>query len=173
MSGVIFKIIAIGDIAVGKTSIVTRYVDDKFDPKYQATIGVAHALKRLVINKQMITLSIWDTGGQEVFDYIRTHYFAGANGALIVYDVTRNASFNHLDRWFNDVYKNCGDIPVILVGNKIDLTDELVISAEQGEQYAHQKDVTFYETSAKTGENIVDVMEELAKTIFSEKNTIV
>lgn len=170
MSGVIFKIIAIGDIAVGKTSIVTRYVDDKFDPKYQATIGVAHALKRLVVNKQMITLSIWDTGGQEVFDYIRNHYFTGSNGALIVYDVTRKTSFDHLDRWFNDLYKNCGgDIPIILVGNKTDLIDERVISTEQGKQYARQKDVTFYETSAKTGENIVDVMEELAKTIFSEK----
>jgi small GTP-binding protein len=170
MSHVILKIIALGDMAVGKTSVAMRYVHNKFDPKYKATIGVSHALKKLAIDNKPITMSIWDTGGQEMFDFIRPHYFIGSDGGLIVYDVTQKSSFDRLDRWFDELYKYCKEnISVILVGNKTDLVDERVISTEQGEQYAQHRGVTFYETSAKTGENVVDVMEELCNLILSKR----
>jgi small GTP-binding protein len=169
MSEFVFKVVAIGDGGVGKTSIAMRYVYDKFDTKYKATIGVSYAVKKLVSRDKKITLSILDTGGQEMFDYIRPFYYKGASGALIVYDVTRKSSFDNLDRWFNNLYKQCGEIPVILVGNKTDLVDERVISTEDGTDYAQQRGVTFYETSAKTGHNVFDVMKELAKEILLDK----
>jgi len=169
MSEFVFKVVAIGDGGVGKTSIAMRYVYDKFDPKYKATIGVAYAVKKLVSGDNKITLSILDTGGQEMFDYIRPFYYKGASGGLIVYDVTRKTSFDNLDRWFNNLYSQCEEIPVILVGNKTDLIDKIVVSTEEGTDYASQKGVTFYETSAKTGENVFDVMKELAKVILLDK----
>ena len=172
MSEFVFKVVAIGDGGVGKTSIAMRYVYDKFDPKYKATIGVAYAVKKLVSGDNKITLSILDTGGQEMFDYIRPFYYKGASGGLIVYDVTRKTSFDNLDRWFNNLYSQCGEIPVILVGNKTDLIDERVVSTEEGTDYASQKGVTFYETSAKTGENVFDVMKELAKVILLDKEKV-
>lgn len=172
MSKLILKAIVVGDMAVGKTSIAMRYVHNKFDPKYKGTIGVDHAIKKLAINDKQITMSIWDTGGQEMFDYIRPFYYKGASGALIVYDITRKKSFENLEKWFDNLYSQCGEIPVILVGNKIDLIDERVISTEEGSDYAMQKGVIFYETSAKTGEKVVDVMNELAKVILQEKEKV-
>jgi small GTP-binding protein len=162
----IFKAIAIGDGAVGKTSIVRRYVHDQFDPKYKKTIGVAHAVKRLDIEDTRVALTIWDTGGQELFNVVRPQYYRGSHGALVVYDVTSKESFSSLDKWFQDLYDQCGKIPIILIGNKIDLIEKRVILSEEGERYALKKGVTFYETSAKTGKNVVDVMEELANLIF-------
>jgi small GTP-binding protein len=167
VSGQVLKIIAIGDMAVGKTSITMRFVKDKFSDNYQATIGVTHALKKLFINDKEITLSIWDTGGQEMFDFIRPHYYMGADGGLIVYDVTKTESFANIEQWFTELYNNCGEIPIILIGNKIDLNEDRVISTEEGEQYSQQKGIKLYETSAKTGENVPDVMEELAKLILA------
>lgn len=169
MEGHILKIIAIGDMAVGKTSITMRYVQNKFSDTYKATIGVSHALKKFSIRDKEITLSIWDTGGQEMFDFIRPYYFTGAEGGLIVYDVTKKESFANLEKWFSELYNNCREIKIILVGNKIDLMNERVISTEEGERYAHEKGVMFYETSAKTGENIIDIMEELAKLILLKR----
>ena len=166
MKQYIFKAIVIGDGGVGKTSIIRRYVHEEFDPKYKKTIGVAHAVKRLTIEDTEVTLTIWDTGGQELFDCIRPQYYRGANGALIIYDVTNKESFDHLDKWFNDLREQCGKIPIILVANKIDLINEKVIPLEEGERYALKHDIIFYETSAKTGENVVDIMEELGKMLL-------
>ncbi|MFX1465779.1 MAG: Rab family GTPase [Promethearchaeota archaeon] len=169
MAQFIFKIIAIGDGTVGKTSIIRRYVHKEFDPKYVKTIGVAHALQRVFIGDDEVTLTIWDTGGQELFDCVRPQYYRGASGGLIIYDVTNKESFDHLDKWFNDINNQCGGISLIVIGNKIDLEADRVISTEEGEQYAFQKGVKFFETSAKTGTNVIDVMEELAKLIFLER----
>jgi small GTP-binding protein len=166
----IFKIIAVGDGTAGKTSIIRRYVHEEYDSKYIKTIGVSHALKRLCIDDNDITMTIWDTGGQELFDCIRPQYYRGAHGVLIIYDVTSQESFDHLDKWLNELDNSCGNIPKIIIGNKIDLTDKRVIPPEVGEKYAHQNFVSYSETSAKTGENVAEVMEELAKLILSRSN---
>ena len=166
MKQFIFKAIVIGDGGVGKTSILRRYVHEQFDPQYKKTIGVAHAVKRVNIEDREITLTIWDTGGQELFDCIRPQYYRGANGAIIVFDVTNKESFDHLDKWFNDLQAQCGKIPIILVANKIDLIEKQVIPLEEGERYALKNDLTFFATSAKTGENVVDIMKELAEMLL-------
>ncbi|MFX1465777.1 MAG: Rab family GTPase [Promethearchaeota archaeon] len=166
----IFKIIAVGDGTAGKTSLIRRYVHEEFDSKYIKTIGVSHALKRLCLNDTEITMTIWDTGGQELFNCIRPQYYRGAHGVLCVFDTTNQESFDHLDKWLAELDFNCGNVPKIIIGNKIDLTDERVISTEAGEKYALQNFVSYSETSAKTGENVAEVMEELAKLIISRSN---
>ena len=166
MTHYIFKVIVIGDGKVGKTSIIRRYVHEQFDPKYKKTIGVAHAVKRLSINESEVTLTLWDTGGQELFDCVRPQYYRGSNGVLVVYDVTNQESFDHLDKWIKDLSDQCGKIPIILVANKIDLTNKNVIPREEGERYALKKSLTFYETSAKTGKMVIDVLEELARLML-------
>ncbi len=169
MTHYIFKVIVVGDGSVGKTSVIRRYVHEEFNSKYKKTIGVAHAVQRLLIDDSEATLTIWDTGGQELFDCIRPQYYRGADGALIIYDVTNKESFDHLDKWFSDLDAQCGKLPVILVANKIDLVENSVIPREEGERYALKEGLMFFETSAKTGEHVVDVMEELAKLILSER----
>jgi small GTP-binding protein len=165
----ILKIIAIGDGRVGKTSILRRYVHEEFDPKYVKTIGVSHAVKRVVIDDTEVTMTIWDTGGQELFDVVRPQYYRGAHGVLVIFDITNQESFEHLEKWFNELDKSCGEVPKIILGNKIDLKDERCISSEAGEHAALQRGVKYFETSAKTGEHVIDVMEELAKLILSKK----
>ncbi|WP_287582953.1 Rab family GTPase [Candidatus Borrarchaeum sp.] len=166
MAHYIFKVIVVGDGSVGKTSIIRRYVHEKFDPYYKKTIGVAHAVKRINIKDTQVTLTLWDTGGQELFDCVRPQYYRGANGVLVVYDVTNKESFDHLDKWLNDISDQCEEIPIILVANKIDLTNKNIIPREEGERYALKKSLTFYETSAKTGKMVVDVLKELARLML-------
>lgn len=172
LSELIFKIIVAGDSEVGKTGITTRYTHGKFNSKYKTTIGVAYALKKLVIEDKKINKIIWDINGHKMFANIRPLYYKGAHGALVVYDVTKKESFIHLEKWFNELYKHCGTIPIILVGNKIDLIKERVILPEEGERYARQKSIKYYEASAKTDENVIDVMEELAKLILLEGKSL-
>ena len=169
VSQFIFKIIAVGDGTVGKTSTVRRFVHEQFDSKYVKTIGVAHAVKRVLIDDNAVTMTLWDTGGQELFNCVRPQYYRGANGVLIIFDVTNKESFDHLEKWLNELEGYCGNIPKIILGNKIDLIDERVIPLEAGEQFALMNSVSYFETSAKTGENVFDVMEELAKLILSKR----
>ncbi|MFX1521299.1 MAG: Rab family GTPase [Promethearchaeota archaeon] len=172
ISQFIFKIIAVGDGGVGKTSTIRRFVHEAFDSKYIKTVGVAHAVKRVTINDNEIIMTIWDTGGQELFDCVRPQYYRGAHGVLVIYDVTNQESFDHIDKWFDELDKNCGEIPKIILGNKIDLKNERIVSSEAGEQAALQRGVKQFETSAKTGEHVVDVMEELARLILSKRKKV-
>ena len=162
-----FKTIVIGDTMVGKTSLIRRYVERKFDKTYIITMGVDITNKRVKIGDRNVNLILWDIGGQEKFDAIRKIYFRGANGALIVYDVTNYRSFVNVRKWFEELMKYTRDIPFILVGNKIDLKDERVVKSEEGAQLSEQLGCPFYETSAKTGENVDKIFYELAKLMLS------
>ena len=99
-------------------------------------------------------MHIWDTGGQERFTNIRSHYFQGARGALIVYDITSARSFWNIKKWFQEVKKHREDIPMILIGNKLDLEQLRMISSDEGETMAKEIGSQFFEASAKTGENV-------------------
>jgi len=99
-------------------------------------------------------LFIWDTGGQERFTNIRSHYFNGARGALIVYDITNKRSFDNVKKWYQEVKKYCEGIPIILVGNKSDLEQVRMIPSKDGEKIAKKLGCPFFEASAKTGENV-------------------
>ena len=148
-----FKMIFLGDQGTGKSSILNRFVNDKFDPNYQATIGLDFNSKNVKIDNQDVRLLLYDTAGQEKFRSLIPMYTRDAQIIILVYDVTRKESFTHLTDWINgltNVKKE--DVIFVLVPNKIDL-DSREVTKEEGEKYAADNNIPiFEEVSAKTGD---------------------
>lgn len=165
----VFKVIAVGDGSVGKTSITIRFCEGKFSQEYLMTIGANFGVKQNTVSfgeeNKDIKLQIWDTGGQERFSPIRELYYKGALGALVVFDVTNRESFDHVPNWFREVRKNVSNIPLTLIGNKIDIPNR-VVSYDEGMLMARRCAAPYRETSAKTGERIDDVFLELSYRIL-------
>lgn len=146
--------IIVGDGSVGKTALSLRCTTKVFVENYKVTIGVDFRIKRYTIEGIQSRFFIWDTGGQERFTNIRSQYFKGARGALIVYDITNKRSFKNVKKWYQEIKKHSEGIPVILVGNKADLKQSRKIPSKDGEKIAKEIDCPFFEASAKTGENV-------------------
>ncbi|MFX0067801.1 MAG: Rab family GTPase [Promethearchaeota archaeon] len=159
----LFKTIVVGDGAVGKTSLTTRFSEENFSDEYKLTVGVSFAIKTIDVDGLQVKLQIWDTGGQERFSGLRSLYYKGAKGCLLVYDVTRRETFEHLEKWFNEVVAQCSIIPMILVANKVDMTNSRIIGREEGEKLAYDRGIPYYESSAKFGVNVVDCFSMLAR----------
>ncbi|HUT80026.1 MAG TPA: Rab family GTPase [Candidatus Bathyarchaeia archaeon] len=152
----IFKVLLIGEAAVGKTSLTLKFVHGKFKSDYLLTVGMEPYSKYLKIGNDLATLSIWDIAGQQRFDVFRTMFFRGAKAALLVFDLTRPATLSKLDDWHEDLIKNAGeDVIKILVGNKNDLEDLRSVPKKEALAFAKKiKALAYIETSAKTGENV-------------------
>lgn len=165
---IIVKMNSIGSYSVGKTSLIRRYAEGKFASDYLPTLGVDVTVKRITVDNEKIRLVLMDTAGQEQFGRLRNTYYQGSLGCIAVYDVTRAESFEDLDRWINDYRKvTSKDVSVIVIGNKIDLTDLRIISTEEGKKYAKKNGFPFYESSAKTGgEEIPEMYEKLVRMIL-------
>jgi small GTP-binding protein len=165
----VFKVIAVGDGSVGKTSITIRFCEGKFSQEYLMTIGANFGVKQNTVSfgeeDKDIKLQIWDTGGQERFSPIRELYYKGALGAVVVFDVTGVESFDHVPNWFAEIRKNVSNIPITLVGNKIDLPNR-VISCEEGVQMGRKCAAPYRETSARTGDCVDEVFLELSYRIL-------
>lgn len=164
-----FKIVTIGNPAVGKTSLVLRYTKNTFSEQYIVSLGVNFLSKIIHINNEAIQLQIWDTGGQERFKVLRLTYYRGADGGILVYDVTNEESFDKVDEYYHELREICGNIPLILLGNKIDLEDKRVVSTEKGKAKAEELGLLFFETSAKENINVAKAFEELAKLVFERQ----
>ena len=161
-----YKIIFLGDQSVGKSSILNRFYQDKFEPDYQATIGLDFHSKNTEINGENIRLLLYDTAGQEKFKSLIPVYIRDANIILVVYDITIKDSFTHTEHWVNqtkDLKRE--DAIFVLIGNKIDLEDRRTVSTKEGEDYATEKGFIFHEVSAKTGEGIENLF---SNKIFPE-----
>ena len=155
-----YKIIFLGDQSVGKSSILNRFYQDKFEPDYQATIGLDFHSKNTEINGESIRLLLYDTAGQEKFKSLIPMYIRDANIILVVYDITVKDSFTHTEHWVNETKDlKREDAIFVLIGNKIDLEDKRVVSQKEGEDFATEKGFIFYEVSAKTGEGIEDLFQ--------------
>jgi len=146
------KIIVVGDPSVGKSSLIRRHADDTFEETYAPTIGTDFILKVVTLEDMEITATIWDIGGHESFVSVRHIYYEGADGAVVVYDASREETFKNIRKWYDDITKTVGIIPTLLLGNKIDLDRR--VKKEAGEKLALELHAIFYETSAKTGENV-------------------
>jgi len=159
----LFKSIVVGDGAVGKTTATIRYATGTFADSYKMTIGVDFRVKVITLEGKKIKLQIWDTGGQERFANVRPLYYRGASGAIIMFDITSRDSFLNLPKWFDEVVKYCGRVPWIIVGNKLDLEEQLRrVYVDEGESYARQMNAEYYECSAKDGRNIETIFRNIA-----------
>ncbi|MGQ4832871.1 MAG: Rab family GTPase [Candidatus Asgardarchaeia archaeon] len=162
------KAIIIGDAMVGKTSLINRFVEKSFNPAYIATIGVSVSLETLSIDEVPINLFIWDIAGQERFHLIRQIYYKGASVAAVVYDITNPTSFRNVTKWIDEMKRYSGDIPFIIVGNKIDLAQYRKVKTEEGQKIAEEYSVPYIETSALTGKNVANMFYLLAKASYKK-----
>lgn len=150
-----FKFIVIGDTGVGKTSLIGRLIDNRFDPSHEFTVGVEYACKTIAINGKVIKLQIWDTAGQEEFKAITRSYYRSSAAALVVFDITRRDSFRNCVRWVEDVKSNSNkDVILVLVGNKADLAQERMVARNDALKLARDYEMLYIETSAKSQENV-------------------
>ena len=159
----IFKIVVVGDAAVGKTSLMFRFVHGSFKKDYKMTIGVNFATKLVDLDGVKVKLSIWDTAGQERFHFLLPSYYDGSSGGLVVFDVTRRDSFLNLPKWLEQIRSKTGNIPLLILGNKADLEDLRAVTNEEAKQFAQQNGVVYSETSAKDGANVDDVFAALTQ----------
>ena len=164
------QLLIIGDSMVGKTSILSKYSSKTFNENYLATVGLDFFTKDEIINDKMIRIKIWDTAGQERYKALTRCFFQKAQGVIIVFDVTNQKTFSDLQYWIESMnshlYDDIDSIPVIIIGNKIDLPKRIV-TKEIAEQYAKEKNFNYYENSAKTGEGIDNAIKELARKVIN------
>ena len=169
------KIIVVGDSGVGKTNLINRFASDKFDTNSKATIGVEFVYKTLKINKEVIKVEVWDTAGQERYRAITSSYYKGAKGAIIVYDITNEDSFNNVESWMNEVTKKGKtDMQFLLVGNKKDLINDRKVTEQKGIDKAKELNMNLFEASALEKTNVNEAFNYLVKEIYlnirKEKN---
>jgi Ras-related protein Rab-8A len=165
-----FKLILGGDGGVGKTSMVMRFVHNEFEENYKATIGTNIMKKECEFNdlNTKVRFVIWDLAGQSQFARVRKTYLQNAEVGLLVFDVTNKASFKNIKKWYKEILDGSKGITLILVGNKIDLIDQRVVSKEEGESLANELNLSYFETSAKEGSGVLDTFKMLALQIIEK-----
>ena len=168
----IFKVIVIGDPAVGKTSLLTKFATNKFEEKYLPTVGVNIIKEQIELkdNNATINLMFWDVAGQPQFYMLHRPYFNGADGMILVFDITRSSTFSNINNWYNSAVKyGLSGIPRILIGNKVDLKDERKIILPMAEHLSEKLSAPYFETSALTGETVKEVFQKIAELVFEYK----
>jgi len=164
-----YKLVFLGDEAVGKTSIITRFMYDTFDNSYKVTIGIDFVSKTMYLEDRIVRLQLWDTAGQERFRSLIPSYIRDSSIAIVVYDITSRQSFLNTDQWIDDVRTERGtDVVIMLVGNKTDLDEKRQVSTQEAEAKAKQYEVMFIETSAKAGFNVKQLFRKLALSLPGE-----
>jgi small GTP-binding protein len=152
-----FKIVMLGDGAVGKTAMTVRFTENFFESDYKRTIGTDFSIKRMTLDEPDadVTLQIWDLAGQPRFEAVRQGFYRGARGGLLLYDVTRRRTFMNIENWMNEAYRSLDrEIPLVVVANKVDLVESRVVTTEEGKAFADERGFIYVESSALTGENV-------------------
>ena len=163
------KIIIIGDSGVGKTNFMFRFADNTFNSLHVSTVGLDYKSKIIILpsSKKKVKIQIWDTAGQERYMALNKSSFQKVQGIIIMYDLTDRKSFENIDKWLNIVSQNFPGKSMILVANKLDLSDEKrIVTEEEGQKLAEENNVKFFEGSGQTGENVEEIFTELAEMIY-------
>lgn len=168
MSNYKLKILLVGPAAVGKTSLIQRFIKSRFASDYKLTVGVDILTKEVEYEPgKLATLSIWDIGGQERFSFIRTTFYKGASGVLLVFDLSRAATWDSIKNWLAETRQFAGKVPFVLIGNKADLIGEVgeVVDRDECRRFAEEQGSIYIETSAKDGQNVDESFLELTRRI--------
>ena len=168
MSSTKYRVVLIGNSFVGKTALVNRYVKNEKPQNYSETVGSAFVEYSEKINNSQIQIQLWDTAGQDKYRSLCPVYFRRANAAILVYDVTEQASFDALQYWMNFFHDTAGaDVPIFIVGNKIDLEDNIIVDVPMGQKFAQDHGCLFFSTSAATGLNVDFLFQKVAETLLN------
>lgn len=160
------KLLLVGDSGVGKSCLLLRFVEDKFNHSFITTIGIDFKIRTIESKGKRIKLQVWDTAGQERFRTITTAYYRGAMGIVLIYDVTDSRTFENTENWYQTVTQHANeDAQIFLVGNKADDDVNRQVSKEQGQELATRLKIPFLEASAKSNENVDAIFYELAGII--------
>ena len=163
------KIIIIGDSGVGNTNSMFRFADNTFNSLHVSTVGLDYKSKIIILpsSKKKVKIQIWDTAGQERYNAVNKNLFQKVQGVIIMYDITNRASFENINKWLYLLSQNVSDKAKILVGSKLDLSEEKrIVTEEEGQNLADKNNMPFYETSSKTGENVEKIFFTLAQNIY-------
>lgn len=169
---VLLKLVIIGDSGVGKSNYLYRFVEGEFCPVHESTVGFDYKSKTCTLPKckKTVKFQVWDTAGQEKYMSINKNLFQRVQGIILMYDIARQKTFDNLEKWMELVNQLTSGIPILLIGNKIDLIDERKISKEMGESFAKNKKLIFFESSGKTGENVEESFIYLGEEIMRLNN---
>ena len=168
---IVLKLLLLGDSSVGKTSILLKYISNKFDESSISTVGVDYMDKIIDYNKFKIKLQIWDTSGEEKFRTITKNFYRNADGLLVVFDLTKKESYDHIRSWINEAKENNDKLKTILIGNKLDLKDERMVTIDVAKQFAEKNNLKYIETSAKDGTNINESFQAIIDLLFDGKSS--
>ena len=166
MSSIQKKICLLGDFAVGKTSLVRRFIEDIFEDKYLSTIGVKVSRKVVTVQGRSVALLVWDIAGDEKFTRVMRSYYRGAAGAILVCDLTRVETLPSLKEYVQTFWQINPQTPVVVVGNKSDLREQCVIAGTALADIAAQLDAPWFTSSAKTGENVPELFHVLTQRLL-------
>ena len=168
----LIKILIVGDSTVGKTNFIKKYVENKFNESYFASTGIDLITTSIKIEGKSFKIQIWDTAGQEKYRAMTKNLFLKTQGIVIIFDISNETSFINLKSWMNDIKEECSaDIPMILVGNKLDLEDRRIIDKERAMEFAKNEKLEYIETSSKTGENINKALSLIIEKIYQRADS--
>ncbi|KAK3767590.1 hypothetical protein EGW08_015148 [Elysia chlorotica] len=174
---VLLKVIILGDSGVGKTSLMNQYVAKKFSNQYKATIGADFLTKEVMVDDRLVTMQIWDTAGQERFQSLGVAFYRGADGCVLVFDVTMPNTFRSLDSWRDEFLiqaspRDPENFPFVVIGNKVDLENRGV-SGRRAQGWCHTKgDIPYFETSAKEAINVEQAFQAVAKNAMAQETDV-
>ncbi|XP_024362918.1 ras-related protein RABA4d [Physcomitrium patens] len=172
----VFKVVLIGDSAVGKSQLLSRFSRNEFSLESKATIGVEFQTRTIVVDHKTIKAQIWDTAGQERYRAVTSAYYRGAVGAMLVYDITKQQSFDHVQRWLEELRAHAdANIVIMLIGNKSDLSNLRQVDTDVARVYAEKEKLSFLETSAMESTNVETAFYAVLSEIYKivSKNALI